>query len=137
MNRYPLHHIGIIVATQEKENAFCEKFGLEVDYTSYAEIYQADCIMTKPLANETPLEFIVPREGTLFNNGKGGIHHIAFEVADIEAARLAYQEMGMHMSEEHAVPGNGEVIVNFLWPKYGEGILVEFVQKTAPLFPSK
>lgn len=35
----------------------------------------------------------------------------------------------MKLLEESAVPGAGGIIVNFLRPRFGEGILVEFVQK--------
>ncbi len=66
---------------------------------------------------------------TSYNNGKGGIHHIAFEVDDVEAIRQEYEGKGLKMLEEKAVQGVGGIIVNFLRPRFGEGILVEFVQK--------
>jgi len=66
---------------------------------------------------------------TQFNNGKGGIHHIAFEVEDVEAARREFTEKGMEMLETKAVEGAGGIIVNFLRPRYGLGVLVEFVEQ--------
>ena len=81
------------------------------------------------------LELIIPKEGVLteFNNGKGGIAHIAFEVEDVEAVRKEYESKGMKMLEGKAVPGTSDIIVNFLRPKYGEGILVEFVETVGPI----
>ena len=49
-----------------------------------------------------------------YNNGKGGIHHIAFEVDDVEKTRQEYESRGLAMLEESAVPGACGIIVNFL-----------------------
>lgn len=130
-----MHHVGMILPTMEAAHRFLEKFGLEVDYQGYVEAYHADLIFTKYTGDESPIEIIIPKEGVLtkFNNGKGGIAHIAFEVEDIEAVRKEYESKGMEMLEGKAVPGTSDIIVNFLRPKYGEGILVEFVQTVAPI----
>ena len=65
---------------------------------------------------------------TKFNNGKGGIAHIAFEVDDIESCSKELIEKGFEMLETEAVEGTSDIIVNFLRPKYSHGILVELVQ---------
>ncbi|MCY6355555.1 VOC family protein [Clostridium sp. ZS2-4] len=125
-----MHHVGIILPTMEAAHRYLEKFGLEIDYQGYVEAYHADLIFTKYTERDTPVELIIPKEGVLkdFNGGKGGIAHIAFEVEDVEAVRKEYESKGMEMLEGSAVPGTSDIIVNFLRPKYGEGILVEFVQ---------
>lgn len=131
MEHMKLHHVGIVMTSWEHANCFLEKFGLETDYVDYAKAYHADCLFTKHNLDETPIELVIPREGVLtsYNNGKGGIHHIAFEVDDVEAIRQEYEGKGLKMLEEKAVQGVGGIIVNFLRPRFGEGILVEFVQK--------
>lgn len=131
MNRIRLHHVGIVMPDMEKAERFLEKFGLEKDYMEYVDAYQADCLFTKYQPNESPVELVIPRGGVLtgYNNGKGGIHHIAFEVDDVEAVRDSYESQGMGMLEETPVEGAGGIIVNFLRPRFGEGILVEFVQR--------
>lgn len=130
-----MHHVGIIMPTKEKAIKFLETFDLEIDYSGYVEAYSAEVIFTKYKENESPVELIIPREGVLteFNNGKGGIAHIAFEVEDIEAIREDFESKGMKMLEGSAVPGTSDIIVNFLRPKYGEGILVEYVQTIGPI----
>lgn len=130
-----MHHVGIVLPTLEKAHSFIEKMGLEIDYTGYVEAYQADLIFTKYSEYSSPIEFIIPRAGVLkeFNNGKGGIAHIAYEVEDVEAVRLEFENKGMKMLEEKAVVGTSDIIVNFLRPKYSEGILVEFVQTIGPI----
>ena len=127
-----LHHVGIIMTTMERAQQFMEQFGLEEDYREYVDAYQAWCIFTKYSAEESPVELVVPTAGKLteFNKGKGGIHHIAFEVEDVRAARDEYTAKGMEMLEEVPAKGAGGIIVNFLRPRYGLGVLVEFVEKT-------
>lgn len=126
-----LHHIGIIISSMEKARMFLEQFGLEEDYMEYVESYHAHCLFTKYTAQESPIELVIPTEGVLteFNKGKGGIHHIAFEVSDVEATKLEYEKKGCQMLEEVPVMGAGGIIVNFLRPRFGMGVLVEFVQR--------
>lgn len=131
-----MHHVGIILPTIEQAERIMELFGLEEDYRGYVKSYQADLIFTKygPLL-ESPIEFIIPREGVLkeFNQGKGGIAHIAFEVDDVEAAGRELEARGLGMLETAPVEGTADIIVNFLRPRYSEGILFEFVQTVAPI----
>jgi len=126
-----LHHVGIIMTSMERAETFLEQFGLEKDYMEYVEAYHAHCLFTKFSEQESPVELIIPTEGILtqFNNGKGGIHHIAFEVEDVEAARREFGGRGGEMLETKAVEGAGGIIVNFLRPRYGLGVLVEFVEQ--------
>lgn len=130
-----MHHVGIVVPTLEKAYDFIKMFGLEIDYKGYVEAYHADLIFTKYGKNESPLEFIIPKEGVLtkFNGGKGGIHHIALEVEDVEMARKEFEAKGYGMLEKKAVPGTSDIIVNFLKPKFSHHILVEFVQTVGPI----
>lgn len=126
-----LHHVGIIMTSMDKAKSFLEQFGLEEDYVEYVEAYHAYCLFTKYTEKECPVELIIPTEGVLteFRNGKGGLHHIAFEVEDVEAARAEFESKGLEMLEKTAVPGAGGIIVNFLRPRYGFGVLVEFVEQ--------
>ena len=126
-----LHHVGIVLLSMDKAEAFLEQYGLEKDYMEYVEAYNAYCLFTKYGEKESPIELVIPTEGVLteFRNGKGGLHHIAFEVEDVEKARREFEEKGLNMLEEEAVPGAGGIIVNFLRPRFGFGVLVEFVQQ--------
>ncbi len=131
-----MHHVGIVLPTVEQAEHLINLLGLEVDYRGYVKSYHADLIFTKygPML-ESPIEFIIPHEGVLtkFNNGKGGIAHIAFEVEDVEAASQELRGQGLEMLEPEAVEGTSDIIVNFLRPRYSEGILIELVQTVAPI----
>jgi len=131
-----MHHVGIILPTLEAAHQWLETFGLEIDYQGFVEAYKADLIFTKYTANESPVELIIPREGSVlkdFNNGKGGIAHIAWECEDVEAVRQDFESRGIQMLEREAVPGTSDIIVNFVRPKYTNGILVEYVQTVASI----
>jgi len=131
-----MHHVGIVTPTMEKAEEFLDRWGLEIDYRGYVKAYKADLIFTKYGNNSSPIELIIPNEGSVlksFNNGNGGIAHIAFEVDDIEGWRTHFEEKGMKMLEREAVEGTEDIIVNFLRPKYNDGILVELVQTIGPI----
>jgi methylmalonyl-CoA/ethylmalonyl-CoA epimerase len=60
-----------------------------------------------------------------------GIHHIAFEVADIEAEMKRLQEEGFILLNDRPKPGADNKLVCFLHPKTTGGILVELcMEKT-------
>jgi lactoylglutathione lyase/methylmalonyl-CoA/ethylmalonyl-CoA epimerase len=130
-----IHHIGIVTPTREQAYALLELFGLEIDYTGYVEAYDSDIIFTKYNDRESPLELIIPLSGVLtrFNEGRGGLHHFAFEVDDVAAAQKEFEENGFGMLEKAPVTGTSDLIVNFLRPRYAWGILVEFVQTVGPI----
>lgn len=125
-----LHHVGIVLMSMENAREFLDRFGLEEDYCEYVEAYHAYCLFTKTGENESPVELVIPTEGVLtqFRDGKGGLHHIALEVDDVEEARREFEQKGLQMLEQVAVKGAGGIIVNFLRPRFGFGVLVEFVQ---------
>ena len=125
-----MHHVGIVLPELSYAQDLIDMFGLEVDYKGFVNAYHADLIFTKYGEKESPIEFIIPKEGVLtkFNNGKGGIAHIAFEVDDIEACSKELIDRGFEMLEKAPVEGTSDIIVNFLRPRYSQGILVELVQ---------
>ena len=130
-----MHHVGVVLPTVEQAERLIQLFGLKVDYRGYVKSYHADLIFTQYGPNESPIEFIIPHEGVLtkFNNGKGGIAHIAFEVEDVEAASRELEEQGLEMLEKAPVEGTSDIIVNFLRPRYSEGILFALVQTVGPI----
>lgn len=127
---HSVHHVGIVMNEIDRAMAFLKTFNLTEDYREYVPKYQALCIFTKQDTG-TAIELIVPDGGVLydFNNGKGGIHHIAFLVDDIEETTAEYESLGLGMLEKEGVKGAGSIYVNFLRPKFGQGILVEFVEE--------
>ncbi len=57
-----------------------------------------------------------------------GIHHIAFEVEDIEAALAELKAKGVQLIDEKPKPGAHNARVAFLHPKATHGVLLELVE---------
>lgn len=126
-----VHHWGIVLPTVEKAEAFIKQFGLVEDYRGYVKAYDANLIFTTRGDGHDAIEFIIPLSGVLteFNKGKGGIAHVAYLVDDIEATSAELRAQGFEMLESEATQGTEEIIVNFIRPKYTQGILVELIEQ--------
>lgn len=57
-----------------------------------------------------------------------GIHHIAFEVEDIEASMKEYSAKGFHFTYDKPVPGKFGSLVNFILPRDTGRVLIELTQ---------
>ena len=77
-------------------------------------------------------ELLEPREeGTIsqfLENHGPGLHHIALETDDIEAALENAAEVGVELIDEDPRPGAWGHDVAFLHPESTGGVLVEFVE---------
>jgi methylmalonyl-CoA/ethylmalonyl-CoA epimerase len=58
-----------------------------------------------------------------------GIHHIAFDVADIEAEMERLKKEGFVLLNEKPKPGADNKLVCFLHPKHTNGVLIELCQE--------
>lgn len=129
----PLHHVGIVQPSEEEALAMMAVLGLEEAHRGYVQQFHALCIFTRA-AGRSPLEFVIPDGGPLakFNKGAGGMHHVAFEVPDLDALARDLEARDMKLLEPEHVHGAGDFICNFLSPIYTRGLTVEYVQIVAP-----
>ncbi|HUX85105.1 MAG TPA: methylmalonyl-CoA epimerase [Chitinophagaceae bacterium] len=58
-----------------------------------------------------------------------GIHHIAFEVADIRAEMRRLEAEGFELLDREPKPGADDRLICFLHPKDVHGVLVELCQR--------
>jgi methylmalonyl-CoA/ethylmalonyl-CoA epimerase len=58
-----------------------------------------------------------------------GVHHIAFEVEDIEAEMKRLKNEGFALLSEEPKPGADNKLVCFLHPKETNGVLIELVME--------
>jgi catechol 2,3-dioxygenase-like lactoylglutathione lyase family enzyme len=131
MNHIQLHHVGLLMPTEEAAQQFMKLIGLEEDYRGYVPEYKALCIFAKG-NGASPVELVIPQGGKLseYKPGKPVIHHLAFAVDDVRVAQAEYAAKAMPLLNEQPVQGAGDFLVNFLKPRHTGGILVEFVQNT-------
>ena len=93
--------------------------------------FQCDCYLLGQI------ELVVPTNGAegaplapleRWLKGRGtSLHHVAFEVDDVDAQAAALREAGVPVVLEQAVEGVADLRVNFVHPSYC-GFLVEFVE---------
>jgi methylmalonyl-CoA/ethylmalonyl-CoA epimerase len=124
-----LHHIGIILPTEEDAADFAAQMSLEEDYRGYVERFECLCIFMK--SNESAaVELVIPFGGSLatFNKGFGGVHHYAIEVKDLDAVRNELVARDMRFLVPEHVKGAGDFLCNFVDPRYTRGIMIEYVQ---------
>ena len=96
--------------------------------------WSALCIFTEA-RHGSQIEFVIPKGGPLakFNKGVGGLHHIAFQVPDLNEVALELHAQGMKFLETEHVQGAGPFICNFLNPGFTRGLTIEYVQLTNSL----
>ena len=125
----PLHHVGIVLPSEEDVQTLMAVLGLEEDYRGYVPQWFALCIFAKADKGSL-IEFVVPNGGPLerFNKGAGGVHHVAFETPDIAATMRAYEAKGLKFLEKEAIKGAGPFLCNFVSPVSTRGVMIELVQ---------
>jgi methylmalonyl-CoA/ethylmalonyl-CoA epimerase len=68
-----------------------------------------------------------------FLEGRGeGMHHIAYEVEDLEVSLAELKARGVRLVDERPRPGGREHMVAFVHPKGNYGLLVELIQRPGP-----
>jgi catechol 2,3-dioxygenase-like lactoylglutathione lyase family enzyme len=129
-----LHHVGIVVPSEAQASLQMKRLGLFEDYRGRVEVWNVLCIFARANGG-SPIEFVVPgADGPLrsFNQGLGGLHHVALTVPDLAEAMRRFAAMGIEMVAPAPVKGAGPFLCNFLPPIYTRGYAVELIQELEP-----
>lgn len=128
-----VEHIGIAVADlQDGERLFSELLGLAPYKKESVESEGVDTLFYQ--RGETKIELLVStKEGSAIDRyiqKRGeGIHHIAFEVEDIEAEMERLRKQGYRLLNEAPKLGADNKKICFIHPKDCKGVLVELCQE--------
>lgn len=128
-----VEHIGIAVKSLENSIPVFEKLLNSLCYKT--ELVETENVNTAFFRmGESKIELLESThpEGVIsrFIEKKGeGLHHIAFEVADIEAEMHRLQKEGFVLLSDKPKPGADNKLVCFLHPKTTNGVLVELCQE--------
>lgn len=128
-----IEHIGIAVNNIEESNVLFEKLLGVPSYKS--EEVESEGVLTsffKTGTNKIELLMATNTESPIakFLEKKGeGIHHIAFDVDDIEAEIQRLKNEGFVLVNEVPKKGADNKLVVFLHPKNTNGVLVELCQE--------
>ncbi|TAH18603.1 MAG: methylmalonyl-CoA epimerase [Cytophagales bacterium] len=128
-----VEHIGIAVKNLAASNdLFAKLFGQpaykqesvesEGVSTSFFSIGQTKIELLEAMHADSPIAKFIEKRGE-------GIHHIAYEVADIEAEMSRLKGEGFILLNEVPKKGADNKLVCFLHPKTTNGVLVELCQE--------
>ena len=128
-----IEHIGIAVSNLEDAiktytellNTPCyktEEVASEGVKTAFFQIGDSKIELLEATHDESPIAKFIVKKGQ-------GIHHIAFDVTDIEASMAAYKEKGFQLLNEIPKNGADNKLVAFIHPKSANGVLVELCQE--------
>ena len=124
-----IEHIGIAVKELSKAIPLFEKLLNTVCYKT--ELVESEKVNTAFFSmGKTKIELLESTDpnGVIakFIDRKGeGLHHIAFDVADIKAEMKRLQGEGFVLLNEEPKPGADNKLVCFLHPKNTNGVLIE------------
>ena len=127
-----INHIGIAVTSLEaalpfyRDNLGMAFAGVEevVEQkvrVAMLQIGESKIELLEPTSEESPVARFIEKNGA-------GIHHIAYEVADIEAAIARLCADGARMIDEKPRHGAHGARIAFIHPKSSNGVLTELCQ---------
>ena len=127
-----INHLGIATKGIDEALKFWEDaLGLENVHTEIVEDQKVRVAMLtlgesriellEPTSEDSPISKFLEKRG-------GGIHHIAVEVEDIEAALAKLKTQGARLIDENPRRGAEGCLVAFVHPSSTGGVLLELVQ---------
>jgi methylmalonyl-CoA/ethylmalonyl-CoA epimerase len=90
--------------------------------TAFLPVGESELELLESTAPDGPVAKYIEKKGE-------GIHHIAFRVADIEAALAELKAKGVRLIDEKPRIGAGGAKIIFLHPKATNGVLVEICER--------
>ena len=127
-----INHIAVAVNNLEEASKFYQTVlgltlsGVEVvsaqkTKVGFFKIGESNIELVQPAEPDSPLVKFLETKGQ-------GIHHICFEVDDVEAEVKAYLEKGATMVDQKPRPGAHNTKVAFVHPKSAGGVLIELCE---------
>lgn len=128
-----IDHIAIAVSNlKEAAKIYEEKLGLKLSgqetlpeqgvNVGFIKIGEVRIELVEPLSSESPVAKFLAERGP-------GLHHICFEVDEIEKELNRLAEAGVRLIDTKPRPGAHNTKIGFIHPKATDGVLIEFCQK--------
>jgi methylmalonyl-CoA epimerase len=127
-----IDHIGVAVADLEAALALWrDHFGMTVAHRETVTDQGVEAVLLDVGENHvellTPLDADTP-VGRFLDKRGPGLHHVAYQVTDIEAALDAVRRAGLRLIDEQPRTGIRDSRVAFLHPGATAGVLTEIVE---------
>jgi len=128
-----IEHIGIAVKNIETANILytqllgiqpykSEMVASEGVITSFFKTGESKIELLEGTSPESPISKFIEKKGE-------GMHHIAFDVEDIEAEMKRLKELGFTLLSDKPKRGADNKLVCFIHPKSANGVLIELCQE--------
>jgi methylmalonyl-CoA/ethylmalonyl-CoA epimerase len=127
-----INHIGIAVKSLDESLPFYrDNLGMEFKgieevaeqkvRVAMLQVGESKIELLEPMSEDSPVAKFIEKNGP-------GIHHLAYEVADIEAAIARLMAEGARMIDEKPRAGAHGTRIAFVHPKSSNGVLTELCQ---------
>ncbi len=127
-----INHIGIAVKSLENSITFYrDQLGMTFEGTeevvdqkvkvAFLKIGESRIELLEPTAEDSPIAKFLEKKGE-------GIHHMAYEVDDVETALTEMKKNGVRLIDETPRRGAHNSLIAFLHPKATGGVLTEICQ---------
>jgi methylmalonyl-CoA epimerase len=130
-----IDHIGVAVAEIEPAlELYRDSFEMTVAHREVVEEQGVEAVLLDlgenhveliaPLAPDTPVGKFLARQGP-------GLHHVAYQVTDIEATLRSLKQAGLALIDQEPRTGIRGSRVAFMHPRATAGVLTEIVEPAA------
>ncbi len=127
-----IDHIGVAVSDLDAAiELHVGAYGMELVHRETVEEQGVEAVLLDvgenhvellaPLSDETPVGRFLAKRGS-------GLHHVAYQVADIDAALVSLRGSGVRLIDEQPRAGIRSSRVAFLHPGASGGVLTELVE---------
>jgi methylmalonyl-CoA/ethylmalonyl-CoA epimerase len=130
-----IEHLGIAVSSLEQTIPFFEFLTGSKCY-SIEEVADQKVKTAFFKVGETKIELLEPTcpESTIAkfiekNGGRGGVHHVAFNVENVEEALKEAEAAGIQLIDKAPRKGAENLMIGFLHPKSTCGVLMELCEQ--------
>jgi methylmalonyl-CoA/ethylmalonyl-CoA epimerase len=128
-----LEHIGIAVKNIDQSNKVFEQLLGTAQYkmevvesegvkTAFFEVSGIKIELLEATRPDSPIARFIEKKGE-------GIHHLAFEVGDLDASLAEYKSKGFELINTEPKDGADNKRIAFLHPKSTNGVLIELCQE--------
>ena len=92
--------------------------------TAFLPLKDSELELLEPTSSDSPVAKFMEK-----NNGRGGMHHVALRVENVEAALEELKAKGVRLIDEKPRRGAGGAMIAFIHPAATGGILLELSQR--------
>ncbi len=127
-----LNHVAIVVEKIAEARASYEALGLTAGEVEYVADQKVNVLvmsagsqrieLVEPATDDSPVSKFLAKRG-------GGLHHLAYDVDDLEKTLTRLRAEGVLLIDEAPRPGAHGTRIAFVHPKATGGVLTELVQE--------